>query len=40
MSLIYKRNINLKVYSFVFKVLKQSMIYKELIPLLSFKEGI
>jgi hypothetical protein len=39
-SSICKRNINLKVYSLVLEVLKQSVVGKEPMPLLPFERGI
>ena len=40
MSSIYRCDVNLKVYSLVLKVLKQSVICREPMPLLPFKGGI
>ena len=39
-SPICRRDIDFEVYSFVLKVLKQSVISREPMPLLSFKGGI
>jgi hypothetical protein len=39
-SLICRHNINLKVYSLVLEVLKQSVVGREPMPLLPFERGI
>jgi hypothetical protein len=39
-SPIFKCNVDFKVYSLVLKVLNKSVVYREPMPLLSFKRGI